>query len=367
MCKAIHGSIAGGKKGGDIRAQFESAPYGWSRDAVDGGLQVLLVAGLLRAHDERGQAVIPRELERKAIGKTLFKVESATVSTAQRIQIRKLLQKVEIAARQGEELGSVPPFLQHMMDLADKAGGEAPKPARPDTTSLDDIRLASGNEQLLALYNRREELGSNIDTWTALGRRIAERWPGWHDVTCLMAHAANLSSAETLQAQVETIKQQRLLIEEPDPVAPLLASLTQLLREELNRLQNDYSARHEEGMKRLSGDANWQQLTPEQRHQLLSEQSLHDAARPKVEVQSASDVLTTLDRCNLSMFADRVAAMPARFDNVVREAAELCEPQTQFIQIPRRMLKTDEDISAWLEEVEQRLKTALENGPVMIH
>ena len=182
-----------------------------------------------------------------------------------------------------------------------------------------------------------------------------------------MDHAANLSSAETLQAQVETIKQQRLLIEEPDPVAPLLASLTQLLREELNRLQNEYSVRHEEGMKRLSGDTNWRQLTPEQRHQLLSEQYLHDAARPKVEVQSASDVLITLDRCNLSMFADRVAAMPARFDNVAREAAELCEPQTQFIQLPRRMLKTDEDISAWLEEVEQQLKTALENGPIMIH
>lgn len=82
VCKAILGFIAGGKKGVDIRAQFESAPYGWSRDAVDGGLQVLLVAGLLRAHDERGQAVTPRELERKAIGKALFKVESATVSTA---------------------------------------------------------------------------------------------------------------------------------------------------------------------------------------------------------------------------------------------------------------------------------------------
>ena len=120
-------------------------------------------------------------------------------------------------------------------------------------------------------------------------------------------------------------------------------------------------------MKRLSGDTNWRQLTPEQRHQLLSEQYLHDAARPKVEVQSASDVLTTLERCNLSMFADRVAAMPARFDNVAREAAELCEPQTQFIQLPRRMLKTGEDISAWLEEVEQQLKTALENGPIMIH
>lgn len=34
----------------------------------------------------------------------MFKVESATVTTAQRIQIRKLLQKVGLTAKQGEEL-----------------------------------------------------------------------------------------------------------------------------------------------------------------------------------------------------------------------------------------------------------------------
>ena len=55
VCKAILGFIAGGKKGADIRTQFEASPFGWSRDAVDGGLQVLLVAGLIRAQDERGQ------------------------------------------------------------------------------------------------------------------------------------------------------------------------------------------------------------------------------------------------------------------------------------------------------------------------
>ena len=87
VCKAILGFIAGGKKGADIRTQFESAPYGWSRDAVDGGLQVLLVAGLIRAQDERGQTLDPKELERKIVGKVTFKVESTTVTTAQRIQI----------------------------------------------------------------------------------------------------------------------------------------------------------------------------------------------------------------------------------------------------------------------------------------
>ena len=186
------GFIAGGKKGSDIHTQFESSPYGWSRDTVNGGLQVLLIAGLTRAQDERGQPLDPKELERKTIGKVMFKVESATVTAAQRIQIRKLLQKVGLSAKQGEELACIPQFLQKMVELADQAGGEAPKPPRPDTAPLDEIRLTAGNEQLLALYNRREELGGNIDSWTDLAERIAKHWPNWIVLKRLMAHASGL-------------------------------------------------------------------------------------------------------------------------------------------------------------------------------
>jgi hypothetical protein len=366
VCKAILGFIAGGKKGADIRSQFESPPYGWSRDAVDGGLQMLLVAGLIRAQGERGQALDPKGLERKTIGKAMFKVESATVTTAQRIQVRKLLQKVGLSAKQGEELAHVPQFLQKMAELAGQAGGEAPKPAGPDTTSLDELRLIAGNEQLLALYNRRDELGGSIDNWTDLGERIAKRRPNWTVLERLMAHASHLQDAEVILAQVKNIEQQRQLLEEPDPVAPLVANLTQLLRDELNKLDAEYAARHAEGLKRLADDSNWQQLEPEQRYPLMSAESLHEAARPKVEVQSTNDVLNTLDQCSLSMFADRVAAMPARFDNVARGAAELCEPQAQFIQVPRRTLKTDEEIDSWVDDVKQQLKAALQNGPIVI-
>jgi len=366
VCKAILGFIAGGKKGTDIRTEFESSPYGWSRDAVDGGLQVLLVAGLIRAQDERGQAVDPKELERKAIGKMIFKVESATVSTAQRIQIRKLLQKVGLTAKQGEELGYVPQFLQKMMELANQAGGDAPKPARPNTSSLDEIRLTAGNEQLLSLYNRRDEISQWSDTWTFLAERITKRWPSWTVLKRLMAHAAGIQDAEVILAQVQTIEQQCQLLEEPDPIAPLAANLTQLLRDELNRLDNEYTSRHEQGMERLRVDDNWQQLEPEQRNHLLAEQKLTLSDRPKVAVQSTTDVLATLDSCGLSMFADRVAAMPARFDNVARDAAELLEPEAQFIQVPRRTLKTNEDIDGWIKDVKQQLIEALQQGPVVI-
>ena len=366
VCKAILGLIAGGKKGADIRTEFESAPYGWSRDAVDGGVQILLVAGLLRAQDERGQTLDPKELERKTIGKVTFKVESATVTTAQRIQIRKLLQKVGLSAKQGEELVFVPQFLQKMQELADQAGGEAPKPTRPDTASLDEIRLTAGNEQLLALYNCRDELVSSVDIWTDLGKRIANRWPDWNELKRLIDHASGLQDADVILAQMNTIEVQRQLLEDPDLVAPLIANLTQLLRDELNKLDSEYDTCHKKGMQRLDADSNWQQLEPEQRNLLLSEQRLTLSDRPTVTVQSASDVLATLELYSLSMFTDRVAALPGRFDNVAVRAAELCEPEIQFVNVSRPTLKTDDEIDAWAEEVKSQLKAALAKGPVSI-
>ena len=211
-----------------------------------------------------------------------------------------------------------------------------------------------------------EELGSSIDEWTVLAERIDKRWPNWTELNRLAVHASELRDAEVIVAQVTTIERQRQLLEAPDPVAPLIANLTQMLRDELNRLDGEYANRHAEGLKRLDDDSNWQQLEPEQRYELMFAQSLHAAARPKVNVQSTGDVLATLDRCGLSMFADRVAALPSRFDNVAVSAAELCEPEIQFVNVPRRTLKTDDEIDAWTEEVNSKLKAALAKGPVSI-
>jgi len=367
VCKTILAFIAGGKKGADIRSQFEASTYGWSRDAVDGGLQVLLVAGLIRAQDERGHSIVPTNLERKAVGKVLLKIEATIITAPQRIQIRKLYQKVELKAGKPEEdLLVAPQFLQKLQELADRSGGEAPKPVRPDTTSLDEIRLMAGNEQLLALYNRREEMSQSIDVWTDLAGRIAQRWPTWIFLKSLLAHAAEVKDIDIIRAQVQHIEQQRLLLEEPDPIAPLLSSLTQILRDSLNELDAKYRERHEQGMERLKGDSNWQQLEPDQRYSLLSGQKLTEADRPKINVQSTEEVLKTLDLFPLAMFSDRVSALPSRFDNVATGAAELCEPEAQFIQVPRRTLKTDAEIDAWIEDVREQLKAALDKGPIVI-
>ena len=327
---------------------------------------MLLIAGLVRAQDERGQALDPRELERRSIGRAVFRVEATTISTPQRIQIRKLLQKLDLSAKQGEELAQVPAFLQKLFELADAAGGEPPRPANPDTAPLEAIRLTAGNAQLMALYNQREFLTTRMAEWTGLRESIRARLPHWQMLEKLCQYGAGLADIEVLQAQVDTVRSQRQLLAEPDPVAPLLGHLTQLLRDELNRLATDYATGHREGMARLAADGNWQALDPEQRHGLLAEQRLTIADAPELNVGTTEAVSSTLEGITLSAFADRVAALPGRFDGVLRGAAALLEPETQFVKLPRSTIRDEAELEAWLEQARATIAEALEQGPVSL-
>ena len=366
VCKTILSILGGGKNGTDIRTHFESAPFGWSRDAIDGGIQVLLVSGLVRATDERRPNIAPSELERKAIGKTLFRIESITITTPQRIQIRKLLQKLSFRANQGEELSVVPGFLQKMLELAGQAGGEAPKPVLPDISHIRDLQRLAGNELLFALFNMREQLAQNIDDWTNLAKSIEKRWQEWLQLKRLAKHAVDLSKVQDTLGQISILEEQRQLLEKHDPLPPLTDQLTQALREELLSLKDRYDSTYSARMEELKTDSNWQKLAPEQKNDLLSAQMLQESAKPTISLESSEDVLTTLERYPLTTLGDRIAALPGRFEAVAHEAAELCEPKTQFIHVSRRILKSSDDVDEWLREVGQKLKDALPNGPVMI-
>ena len=195
---------------------------------------------------------------------------------------------------------------------------------------------------------------------------IQQRLPAWQSLQTFASHAKSLDGAEVLQTQVDQIKEQRLLLAEPDLMAPLMASYTQLLRDELNSLQQAYDAAHAKGMQRLSEDSNWQQLEQEQKHQFLAEQKLTATDKPEIAVGSSDDIQKTLQRISIGMLAERIAAMPSRFDAISIKAAEEMEPKAQFIRTPRRTLKTEAEITAWLDEVEQQLKTALAEGPIVL-
>ena len=54
------------------------------------------------------------------------------------------------------------------------------------------------------------------------------------------------------------------------------------------------------------------------------------------------------------------------FDAVMVAAAELMEPAVQFVNLPRRMLKTEDEIEVWVQEIREQLKSALSEGPIVV-
>jgi hypothetical protein len=364
VCKAIRNFVAGGKKGLEIRGHFEDAPFGWSRDAVDGGLQVLLVDGILRAHDERGKLIDPKGLERKAIGKATFKVESDTVTTEQRIQIRKLLQRTGISAIQGEELSAVPLFLSKMQDLANRAGGDAPRPKLPDASLLGEIGQMAGNSQLLALYNHRESLGQAFEDWNGLAGQIDDRWPSWQSLQKLLKLSGGIETADEIRSQARAIEDQRLLLTDPDPVLPLVKSLEDVLRRELAACNQGYKAELESLTAQLEDDSSWQKLSEEKRSEI--QQSCGIAAAEAQTVGTQEDLIKALQKHPLKAWKDRIDALPRRFDCARELAAKELEPKAQTVSIPRRTLSSEGEIEIWIEEVADQLRKALRKGPVVI-
>jgi len=365
VCKSILGFIAGGNRGADIRARFEASPFGWPRDAVDGGLQVLLVAGLVKAVDERGQAIDPKELERKLIGKVMFKVESITLTTTERIQIRKLMKKVGIHAKSGEEREAVKLFIEKMLELADRAGGDPPWPSRPDITSLNDIRLTpSGNEQLQALYDRREVLDQAFDEWTELAALIEERWPSWENLQELLRYTGDLDAADKVRDQVQTIKEGRMLLADPDLIQPLVKSLESALREKLAESRKRYESEFGKRLEQLEKEASWRELSDDKCDEII--QKCEIAPMEDMAVGTREELIKALAKHPINFWNDRIDALAGRFARAGELAAKALEPETQTVDIPRRTLKSEEDIEVWVEEVQDKLKAALIKGPVMI-
>jgi hypothetical protein len=364
VCKAIIGQIAAGKKGSDLRSHFDDAPYGWDRDVIDGGLQVLLMAGIILAKDDKGILVNPRDLERKAIGKVTFKIESDTVTTPQRIQVRKLFQQVKLPAKSGEELASVPQFIEKLTQLADSAGGEAPKPEPPNKSSLDDIRLASGNEQLLVIYSRREELKQLIDDWDLTCKKIDERWPGWQQLQGLLAHAGHIKAADEARQQTEAIENQRLLLATPDPITPLVKSVEDTLRMELTSKHGAYSQGLSDRAAELAADDSWSQLSEDQQSVISKQCDIEPIE--SLQIATQDELITAMQSYPISSWDDRIDALTGRFSRAREKAAKELQPDTQSVEVPRRTLKTTDDVKAWLDETGKVLNEAVAKGPVVI-
>ena len=364
VCQKVVSFLGAGTKGAEIRDNFESPPYGWPRDTIDGALYILLTTGELKARDTAHRPVDAKSLERSKLTQAFFEPESVNISPVQKIRIRGLFQSLGVGCQPNEELLKAHILIAKLKELALGAGGPAPQPEPPRSDAIVALEQALGNGLLLELFSRAEALIALAKQWEQTAKLIKQRLPLWHQLDALLEHARALGPYVELKAEVGAITAQRSLLAEPDPVRPLLERTTDLLRQALNAKLDAYRAEYEQQMAQLDADSNWQKLDDAQRSELI--RTHHIDAPARLDISTAEKLADALDDCDLQRWIERTQALTTRFGAVRMDAAKLLKPNVVQVKLPQRTLNDAGEVKAWLMEVERLLLKAIEKGPVAL-
>ncbi len=363
VCRRVLEFIGAGKKGKDIKEQLCSAPFGWSRDAVEGALFVMLVAGNLRA-TLNGQPAQAQTLPQNQIGVTSFYVDVPPLDVQQRLNLKALFQKAGITTQNGKESEAAAEALKKLLALAEFAGGAAPRPETPDTHSVSALQMLSGNAQLLKIHEQKDDLAAKLAAWKKSADAITKRWPGWERLLGFQGYAAGLPEAEACAVSIGAITNGRGLLAEPDPVPPLIKQLTTALRIALGKLQDDLAAAFKAGEGKLAASPVWAGRTAEQRATIATACQL--TPPPKAAIGTDDEILAALQARSLTDRHNLLDAVPQRFARALEEAGKLATPDAVRVTLPAAIIKTQADLDQWLAGVRQQVETKLKDGPVIL-
>jgi hypothetical protein len=225
------------------------------------------------------------------------------------------------------------------------------------------VESASGNDQIVTLATHAPAIEAQVKVWTERAEKLKKRLPGWATLQALLKELGSLAGG-SLKAQAQAIADQRALLADPDPVAPLVKQAGDLLRERLQQLGNDLAKTQEAQQAALAQDESWVKLDETQRVALEAENPL--GALPSLKLGTADELLATLQASPLSTLETLKDALPQRYAAARRKAAQMLIPTAIQTHLPHRTLKDAVEVEAWLAEVREDLLAQVQKNPVIV-
>lgn len=365
VCKAVLAAIsASGIKGVDLHKQFGGSPWGWPRDAVNGAIMTLLAAGNIRA-TQNGQSLgSPAELQPNKIGGTTFHKEDEPPGINQRMAVRGLLTAAGIPFTSGQEGAELAALLQRLKELAAHAGGSAPLPEQPSTEHLDALLALGGNQRFRAVADSNDQLKEDLTRWRAADEQRAKRETEWQDLQRMLRHAKDLPIAAEVTSTAEAIRDGRQLLDEPNPMTPVLGTLAAALRNEVDDRAKRLAAAKHDALADLEGWEGWSALDPADRQSIVADAQLEFAQQPKAT--TTASLLGVLDAVPLKAWQDQISLVPSRCDQARQAAAKKLEPASVSVSVPHATVKSTEDLNAYLDDLRKRVEPHLAAGRTVI-
>jgi hypothetical protein len=365
VCKEVLASISpSGTKGTELHKRFGAPLFGWPRDAVNGAILTLLAAGNIRGAQDHKDVSGPKELPPNQIGKVTFYKEDEPPSQMQRIAVRSLLSAADIPYEPGQEGAQIPALLQRLKDLAGRAGGPPPLPEPPGLAHLSALLARTGHQRFRAVADDHERLRGDLTRWLLADQQREKREAELHQLQRLLRHAESLPVASAISPAVAAIRDGRQLLDEPDPLTPLLQELTDALRSEIKQRAEQLTAIQRAVVGELESWEEWFELDQADREAIIRDVRLVIAPPP--DVATDAKLLELLDATPLSAWQDRINLVPNRGDQARERALEHLQPESVHVAMPPRTITNEEDLAAYLDDVRSRVHAHLAAGKTVI-
>jgi hypothetical protein len=278
--------------------------------------------------------------------------------------VRGLLTAAAITYENGQEGAQLSALLQRLKDLAARAGGPPPLPEPPKTDHLDSLLALGGNQRFRVAADDHDRLSQDLERWRAADRQREKRETRWQEIQRLLRHAEGLPVAAELSPAVGAIRDSRQLLDDPDPIAPLLSQLTKSLRDELARRVQELATAQAAAVAELEAWEEWSKLNPEDRNAICAACTLVPMAPP--DVSTDAKLLEVLDASPLSAWQDRTSLVPTRRDQARQRAAKKLEPESVPVALPSATIKNLDDLKAYFEQVRALVKPHLDNEKTVL-
>jgi hypothetical protein len=365
VAKEILLHIGAGKKGAEAVKHFTGGEYGWPKDAVDAAIATLMVSGHLLARlDDKPVGI--GDIDQRILGKVSLKTAYPVLTAGQKLVVRKLFTAAGLKFSPGQEALDATRLVVLLKELAASAGGPPPAPEPPKSPLLTELEGLQGNDLLFRLFQESATLTTNIAAWKKTAQQISKRTPIFQTAELLLRHgiAAALPGMERCQADWEAVRDHRSLLDEPDPVSPVLQTVSTALRNGLRDGHSHYEQVLKDEIAALEKHSLWSTLAADKRKALLSNQGV--ASHPVPQLSSEAEMLVSLQSCDIVGWKTRAAALPTRCAAALAEAIREAKPKARRISLPSATIETAAELEAWLSQVRETIEKALRDGPAIL-
>ncbi len=217
---------------------------------------------------------------------------------------------------------------------------------------------------MLEILQQKDFLTAVLSDWTAKEKLISKREPVWNLLTQLENLTTGANDLDELKDQIEAIRQNRLLLQEPDPVQSILNSLTEKLGSALNSKKEHFNTLYDSKMAELQANEYFAKLTPEQKHAIRAQHQI--LAKPEIKPLDASSLLYQLQKASLYVWDTKIAALSGQFQSALEDAIVLSAPKATTFSLPKRTISNQSDIDTYIADLKSELEELLKNSSSII-